>query len=98
MLVSCWAQYRYIPGTWSAPSMSLSDIEDMDKSGNVHLNSINENDLLEKFLPISYRPKKFIRKLSHADNEDRKKKFLSEPLSSHDGDNLQGLWAMPGRR
>ncbi|CAF4558645.1 unnamed protein product [Rotaria sp. Silwood1] len=97
MLVSCWAQHRYIPGIWSGPLFYLSDIEEFDRINNPNINNMNENDLLEQFLPVTYKPRRNFRKISRVGIEQRKKKFLSESLNSPDEHNLQGLWAMPGR-
>ncbi len=52
---------------------------------------MKESDLLDKFLPVTYKTRSILRRNSHLDNQQRRKKFL------HDPSNLQGLWAMPGR-
>jgi len=89
-LVSCWARTRYIPDPWPASSPYWNEIEEYDN---------NDNELLERALPLMFKSKKSFRNGYHSGDEERKKKYLGE--SSHyqgGGHNLQGLWAMPGRR
>ncbi|CAF4144527.1 unnamed protein product, partial [Rotaria sp. Silwood2] len=97
VLASCWAQHRYVPGIWSGPSLYLSDFEGLDKIDNANNNNRIESDLLEQYLPVTYKPKKSYRRIYRLGTEQRKKKFLSESANSLDEHNLQGLWAMPGR-
>lgn len=100
MLAFSLAEYRYAPAIWSVPSIHFSDIEEFDKINNDNSNSnhIHESDLLDKFLPITYKPRKALRKISRLIDEERKKKFSSESANLQDTHSLQGLWAMPGRR
>lgn len=98
MLTSCWARYRLEPNKWSVPSNYWRDIEEFgnndnsnsDINSNVNVNK--ESDLLDKFLPVTYKTGSVLRRNSQSGDQDRRKKFL------HDPTNLQGLWAMPGRR
>ncbi len=54
---------------------------------------------MEKDTPLIVRMKKPYRNNYHFGNEDRRKKYLSEPSNFQGGHGgLQGLWAMPGRR
>jgi len=92
MLTSCWARYPYDPNTWSVSSKYRSDSEELDNNDNTNSNTIKESDLLDKFLPTIYRAKHVLQRSSHFGNQERMKKFL------HDSSNLQGLWALPGRR
>jgi len=92
VLTSCWARYRYEPDTWSVPSNYWSDIEEFGNNDNSDSNIIKDSDLLDKFLPVTYRIKNGLLRNSHFGNQQRMKKFI------HDPTNLQGLWAMPGRR
>jgi len=97
MLASCWARYRYEPGRVSAAA-NWNDVDDLDSNENHKSNIINESDLLNKFLPITFKEKKAIRHGHHYNNEERRKKFLTESTNFQGGHSLQGLWMMPGRR
>jgi hypothetical protein len=88
VLATCWARYRFTPSSY------WGDIEDFENNDN----SINENALLEKFLPVTYKVKKALHSGYHLNNEERRKKFLSDSSNLQGGHGLQGLWAMPGRR
>ncbi len=91
MLTSCQARYLHEPPTWSVPFNYWSEIEEYDNNDDTNSNSMKESDLLDKFLPVTYKTRSILRRNSHLDNQQRRKKFL------HDPSNLQGLWAMPGR-
>ena len=59
---------------------------------------MNEADVLDRFLPISYKINKEAQNDAHAGSVERRKKFLGDSNSLQGGHSLQGLWAMPGRR
>ncbi len=92
MLTSCWARYRYEPNSWPISSSYWNDIEDFVNNDNGNSNNVKESDFLDKFLPVTYRAKNALHGNVHSGDQDRRKKFLS------DSTNIQGLWAMPGRR
>jgi hypothetical protein len=94
MLTSCWARYRIEPNAWAIAANDWKDIEDFGNNDNSisSSNAIKESDLLDKFLPIAFKPQSALRRNSQFGVQDRRKKFLTDPT------NIQGLWAMPGRR
>ena len=54
--------------------------------------------LAERAVPWTMKAKKAYHVGSHFGNEERRKKYLGEPVNYEGGHSLQGLWAMPGRR
>jgi hypothetical protein len=70
-------------------------LNDKDHSNN---NNINESDLLDEFLPVTYKLKKALLGYYRYDNHGRTKKFMAMPANLQSEDNMQGLWTMPGRR
>ena len=89
-----------MPSTWSAPAAAdWNDTDDVDTSNkNSAVDVMNENDLLDRFLPVDYKVKKALRDTVRFGTDGRRKKFLSDSTNLHGGHGLQGLWAMPGRR
>ncbi len=94
MLTSCWARYQIEPNSWSGAATDWKDIEEYGNNDNsiISSNAIKESDLLDKFLPIALKSRSGLRRNSQFGNQERRKKFLTDPT------NIQGLWAMPGRR
>lgn len=62
----------------------------MDEYG--HQDNLKESDSSDKYIPLAYKIKAIASQNIHSEDQDRRKKFLT------DGTNIQGLWAMPGRR
>jgi hypothetical protein len=91
VLTSCWARYRAEPESWA---IAANDWEDFGANDNsiTSGNAIKESDLFDKFLPIAFKNRNSLRRNSQLVDQDRRKKFLTDPT------NIQGLWAMPGRR
>ncbi|CAF1244049.1 unnamed protein product [Adineta steineri] len=93
LLVSCWARTRFISDPLLATSGLWNDVEEIDNTENN-----NDHIFAERAIPWAMKAKKAYRAGSRFDGEERRKKYLGEPVNYQGGHSLQGLWAMPGRR
>ncbi|CAF1626296.1 unnamed protein product [Rotaria magnacalcarata] len=95
LFISCWARARTVSDSWPVVSTYLNDIEENSSNEN---SALDDNDLTERSNPLVLKTKKALRNGYYFGNEERRKKYLGESGNFHGGHNLQGLWAMPGRR
>lgn len=89
LLVSTWARTRFVREPSLVASSLWNEVEEIDNN-----ESSSDHGLADR---PTFWPSK-AKKAFHYGMEERRKKYLGEPLNFQGGHSLQGLWAMPGRR